>query len=597
MFPVGGTHAWAVLSSCWLVASLGCSSAVTGSPSSADAGAPSLPDVGRLEDYTCDQPEPWTEREAAATVAVVDADRDGGVWRLDDWPRCSRPYPKPFAEREAWYRARWGEHWHGPAYLPGGSSGLMSPGTWRWEEYAIIPDGKRHNGYDPETGAKDGKSQGLVFAPGGEEEVTDLYVLAANGIWHVDPRDRSTRVIGRLEEGGLVDGLDDQACLTPNRSRFESWATVDPVTGRLFFEQGKPASLRFVEKLLPYRAGGRELLLPALLDYRDLYREVRGPEGAALSKVMVDGVRAPPRFAVRTGTVVDSVPRWRSTWGSRVLLSPDGRRILAETDATWPANFHAVHAFDTWDWRDLGPIRTPAVMPRGTSADPHQALSSLYDGFIYLSLHTGSGGGPGRLFRFSPETGAVDMLYDSVPPWAPSAWTEPKSAKNAQGESWAAARKGFTKDGPADAATLLFETLCFQSQSPRSGAILNGGWDASGIRHYHDGFVTSLVAHAQMGMSGGRPEWGADKVAAFGSLQSAPDVAPNGDVFLTSCQEETVFVGDPLRQSGIRVIRLHRTDWPAAQPVNHYANQFLAPEQRLALMKAYAQHFIDTLSH
>ena len=52
------------------------------------------------------------------------------------------------------------------------------------------------------------------------------------------------------------------------------------------------------------------------------------------------------------------------------------------------------------------------------------------------------------------------------------------------------------------------------------------------------------------------------------------------------------FKGDKLRLNGTRIVHMWRTDWPKAQPVNGYANEFLPPEKREKLMLEYAKKYI-----
>ena len=96
-----------------------------------------------------------------------------------------------------------------------------------------------------------------------------------------------------------------------------------------------------------------------------------------------------------------------------------------------------------------------------------------------------------------------------------------------------------------------------------------------------------------MGSENPRPEWKGQNVAGFGSLQSCPDVAPDGSIWLTDASiSDRYFKGDKLRLEGTRILHLWRTDWPKEQPVNGYANKFLSPEDREALMLEYAKKYI-----
>ena len=143
-------------------------------------------------------------------------------------------------------------------------------------------------------------------------------------------------------------------------------------------------------------------------------------------------------------------------------------------------------------------------------------------------------------------------------------------------------------DGPADAKSLNFTSTLWQVQCPRTGAIINGGWDNSGIRRYHDGFVTSIVSGDEMYRVPPRPDW---ERAPLGKRQPAspafyhgncnPSIAPNGDLYI------------PDVNSGIaRILRIYRTDWPQEQPINGYAEKYLPAEKVEALMLEYAQNYI-----
>jgi len=543
-------------------------------------------------------------------------DSSGKTWELNDWAEGTRPYKKNLLEREKAYKETWGEHWAGAPYKSQGGAYTMTPGTWKWEELVVIPDGKKACPSDNPIKHPWSKSQALVYAPGGTEDATAVYAVCTFGFYHVDPKTKATQYVGWMptsetvknKKGGdswvygttrgmgkpqppppggyLQDGLDDKARLVPKPSTAR--CTVDPVTGRVYFMQGTvpyrnrfkgPYKLRYVEKLLPYTVGGRELLLPAFLDHDDLFKKI-GAE-----PVMKNGVRAPPRFAVRTTPVtVYRAPGFGAYGGNKIMLSPDGRSVfIKKKKGGYLAEVHQVE-IDTG--KELGAVRPPASVPRGAAQDGHGAVCMGSDGVIYQCKHTGCGGGPGRLFRVDTATGRVTMLYDSMPTW------DPNQAKKPAGYRETMSELKSTNDGPADATTLRFITTNFQFTCPRTGAVYNGGWDCAGIRRYHDGFVTSLAQTSQMGGAGGRPEWGKEPVACFGSLAQCPDTAPNGDVYLTNCQDYGMFKGAKLRVNGIRIVRLYRTDWPEEQPVNGYANKFLPPEKREKLMLEYAKKYI-----
>jgi len=518
-----------------------------------------------------------------------ETDSTGKVWSLNSWEDGTRPYPKDLKEREAWYRQKWGEHWAGSRYRSEGGcrNYILSPGTWNWEEFAIIPDGKN---------IWFGQSQALVYAPGGDAHVASIFALTKYGIYHVDPENKELLFAGSPSLGGLSDGFDGIARM--EHPAKNDWATVDAVTGRVYFAQDHPNGgkvLRYVEKLLPYQENETQYWLPAFLDYQAMYKQVLGPNGGTLAPVMNDGKRASPHLAVHTTDVkFKKLPCVNDKgWGRRVLLSPDGKVTYVEMKSSSPPAFNEIHAFNIQTGKDLGPIELPTFIPQSVAQDAHDAISSRYDGHIYVCRHTGSMGGPGKLFRFDVNTGALSMLYDSTPLW------DPTNSKNPPGYKDLRRELDSTNCGPADANTLWFCTTNYQLQSPRTGAVFNGGWDASGIRRYHDGFVTSLVQTYQNfgeGDCAGRPEWG-DKhiVANFGSLMSPPDIAPNGDVYLTSRKDHQVY-DDDLRANGIRIIRLSRTDWPMEQPVNGYANQFLSPSERKNLMIEYANRYVTMIT-
>jgi hypothetical protein len=90
-----------------------------------------------------------------------------------------------------------------------------------------------------------------------------------------------------------------------------------------------------------------------------------------------------------------------------------------------------------------------------------------------------------------------------------------------------------------------------------------------------------------------RPEWKGQVVAGFGSLQSSPDIAPDGSIWITDCQvSDQYFKGDKLRLEGTRIVKFWRTDWPKEQPINGYANQFVSLEKREAMMLEYCKKYI-----
>jgi len=556
----------------------------------------------------------YTGKHPGDAKTVRAKDSSGKEWVLNDWREGSRPYAKNLIEREKQYRQKWGEHWAGKTYRLRIETHTMSPGTWKWEEFVVIPDGKKASPSPKKSGYHLWqKAQALVFAPGGCETVTDIYVIVRFGFYYVDPLTKKTIYYGfmpptkaePLERKGtcfvfegqpdvaMRDGLDEKIRMFPTRTRGDNWLTVDPVTGRVYFEQenGKERVLRYVEKLLPYKVGGREMLLPAFLDWNGLHKKV-GAE-----PVVKGGKRAKPRFAVRTTPVrYGMLPGQGSILGRKILLSSDGRKVYVEPKASYPVRYNRIHSIEIDTGKDLGPVADFAGrIPKRYWHIDHSGTCSAYDDWIYQCSHAGSTGDVGRLWRANVKTGRIEMLYDSIATYPGALKSSGKSKDEIRADKSRAkdARKAAGRDdGPADAVSLWLDTTCFQTQSPRTGAIINGGWDAAGLRHYHDGFLTSLAQSAQMGGQGGRPEWGQEPVACFGSLQSNPAIAPNGDVWLTSCQEYRMFKGDKLRLNGIRLIKLSRTDWPAEQPVNGYANRFLKPEDREKLMLEYAKKYI-----
>ena len=558
----------------------------------------------------------WPGEKAEGKKVRV-KDSSGKTWELNDWAEGTRPYKKDLIAREKAYQEKWGEPWAGKTWEATRIHRTMSPGTWKWKEFVVIPDGKKacpsgNPGKHPWN-----KSQALVYAPGGSAAVADVYAMAMFGVYHVDARTKEVTYVGWMptseaikNRGGgnswvygttrgmgkpqgpppggvLKDGLDGEARFQPRSLRgggsaggpVAGWSSVDPVTGRLYFAQSlgsrKGYVLRYVEKLLPYTVGGREMLLPAFLDHDELCKKVRA------EPVMKDGKRAKPRFAVRTTPVkFYKLPGTGSYGGNKVMLSPDGRSACVKLKRG--GYLGEVAWVDVATGKVLEAVRPPASGPRGAAQDAHAGVCSRYDGLVYQSLHTGCSGGPGRLFQIDPKTGKLTMLYDSMSVW------DPKQAKKPAGYKETRNELKSTYDGPADATTLWFVTTNFQFQCPRTGAICHGGWDGAGIRRYHDGFVTSLAT----GGFTGRPDWGKDLVASFSNLQQCPDAAPNGDVYLTNCKDYIMFKDDKLRTNGIRVVRLYRTDWPEKQPVNGYANKFLSPEEREKLMLEYAKKHI-----
>jgi len=561
-------------------------------------------------------------------------DAAGREWDLVDWAEGTRPYKKDLAERERAYLERWGEHWDGKPYTSRKMGNhIMSPGTWEHDEFALIKDGKKAA---PKVCNKEfldilsysgwSLSQVLAFAPGRGEEVTAVYAVTTFGIFHVDPETKEIISAGNVKpeitvkrnrHGALyclflqddlptpkqllTDGLDEKARMYPSRHRHGNYMRMCPITGRVYFAQGAgpmkrmrptgPMALRYVEKLLPYTLGGKEVLLPAFLDHGEMFKKV-GAE-----PVMVDGKRAAPRLAVRT-TPVRFSSLAGSSWGNSVVLSPDGKVFYGKAAGggnDYVAAFgKTVHAFDIATGEDLGGVPFAGKLPNPYTK--HAGTCSRFDGRLYQNFHPGCPTGAGRLFSVNLATGKLQTLYDSLGAWP----NTPPHAANHQVWLTEEGRAAFLEayrarncDGPADATTLAFVTTCFQSQCPRTGAIINGGWDQSGLRRYHGGFVTTLTT----GRDGDdRPEWkGHGYVFRSGGLMIPPDIVPNGDLYLTDTWFRSTakhFKNDPVREAAIRIVRLRRTDWPAEQPVAGYWNQQISPEAREKLMLEYAKKYI-----
>ncbi len=203
------------------------------------------------------------------------------------------------------------------------------------------------------------------------------------------------------------------------------------------------------------------------------------------------------------------------------------------------------------------------------------------------------------MFSVNLKTGKLAMLYDSLAAW-PTLENGAGAAKEDASRDFiafrAANKAAGANDGPADAISLRFFTTCFQFQCPRTGAINNGGWDHAGLRRYHDGFVTSVAQTSQMQSEDPRPEWKGQHVANFGSVQSCPDAAPDGSIWMTDSQNSDYMFKDELHLKGTRIVHMWRTDWPKEQPVNGYANQFLSPEKREELMLEYCKKYIANYS-
>lgn len=542
------------------------------------------------------------------TQPQTEQDLSGKTWTLTGWTEGERPYKKNLIEREKEYQKKWGEGWAGAPHKSHADSFIMNPGVWKWEEFVVIPDSRKASPGLKGNGPKWPKSQANVFAPGGGQEITAVWSVTGFGIYHVDAKTKQITYAGVIpnyeyeSKSGkdmqiilkdpvpepVKDGLDDKARLQPSRNQYGNWLTTDQVTGRVYFEQKVSAGnlLRYAEELRPYMVGGKEMLLPAILDYKDMYKQV----GA--TPVLKDGKRAPARIAVRTSPVQLGKGQLPGPggWGRKVILSADGRRAYFSKKS----GFEEIHAYEIDTGKDLGAVPQFSMnIPKGYCSDAHQATSGSLDGMLYQCFHPGCGTGPGRLFSVDLKTGKILRLYDSLQAWPALEFGSNRSEQEDARKRWLTLLRTSCSSGPADAINLQFRTTCFQTQCPRTGAIINGGWDGSGLWRYHDGFVTSMAQTLQMTSNDARPEWKGQNVAAFGSLQSCPDVAPDGSIWLTDCEiSDRYFTGDKLRLEGTRVMHLWRTDWPMEQPVNGYADQFVSPEKREAMMLEYCKKYM-----
>jgi hypothetical protein len=222
--------------------------------------------------------------------------------------------------------------------------------------------------------------------------------------------------------------------------------------------------------------------------------------------------------------------------------------------------------YDLESGKQLDKVALQQDPPRNHQKDgpgTHGGNCVGYDGAIYTCQHGGSGGGAGRMFAIDPTTGNLTMLYDSM----------------AEDGSWRKVRTKNLIDGPADAVSLLFTSTLWQVQCPRSGAIINGGWDNSGIRRYHDGFVTTLVNGDEWYRVPPRPGWSGAPHFYHGN--SNPSITPDGDLFIADVNGEIP-----------QIVRIYRTDWPAEQPVNGYAEKFMSRQRLQQLMLEYAERYL-----
>lgn len=272
-------------------------------------------------------PQDDAHYEAAGHVGVS-TDGAERTWKLWHW-NDPRPYPKALGEREGFYSKRNGENWSGPRY----GNRILSPGNWKYEYLANAPAAiseRIHQYSKGHPGAWAGVwSRTEIFAPGGGA-VTDLYNTADSVIAHLNIKTRKMTLIGSLGAPGLKDGDQSQAQLQTDYG--DESPTIDRVTGRLFFRQQKSV-LRYVEKLGRYRdtVTNKEYLLPALLDYKALYKELKSPAGHSLTAIEAD-----PVFVVKSiGNLTN--PRFPGpVRGKRVLLEPWGQGVyLSSAGEAW----------------------------------------------------------------------------------------------------------------------------------------------------------------------------------------------------------------------------------------------------------------------
>ena len=507
-------------------------------------------------------------------------DSVGREWILKQWENGTRPYPLKLGEREDWYQQKWGEKWYG---LHNGGR-IYSPGKWNWEVVVSVPQdmAAKIKGGDTKKAYTWGTSRRIgafVWAPGGEQ-VTDIYVQSRYSYYHYDLSSKRSCFIGNLQKAGNQDGHTESALLRHS----ETSATLDSVTGRLFFVQDN--TLRHIEKLLPYECSQtkRIVYLPAVLDWNELYRKVKSPFDGQLNPVMKEGKRSEPIFVVRSNSAIKTLDLPGARIGKRPLITPDGRGIYFVNKRMGGGNLHDTYTnyegtslFDIDTGQMIEKLKLSGDVPRNnwngtqrwTADGPgsHGGNNVGYDGKIYTAQHGGAGGGPGRMFSIDPRAGDITMLYDSMPD--DGTWHK---------------RKSPVIDGPVDAKSLNFTSTLWQVQCPRTGAIINGGWDNSGIRRYHDGFLTTIAGHNYGEFhKPARPDW----TTGFNNVHgnNNPSIAPNGDLYIADVNYE-----EP------RILRIYRTDWPKEQPANGYAEKFMPKEKLEALMLEYARNYIEHFS-
>jgi hypothetical protein len=471
-------------------------------------------------------------------------DNKGRSWTLLD--SKIGPWPKDLREREVAYRAKNGEHWDGPLY----SWCVLSPGDWRFEYLATF-DSSFETAIQGSAGKRVWGGNWPfqdIYCPGGGA-ATDLYISATSFIVHFDMRDRTAAIIGQPTKKGTEDGWHSDAAVSVGQG------TVDRISGRYYWGQG-----RYVEKLLPFKDSqtNEVLWLPAFLyDYSGMYRNVPSPKGNSI--IPVTG-QAPVFWVGSTKLNVQLFSLSRR--GGRPVFTSDFQALYStKRRSTVVGILH----FDTLFTVNLTtkaqrsiPLSESQPVRAGSSINgpaSHGGVCGGFDGNIYLVETTGAGGGPCRMFMFDPQTGKFTILYDSLFEGTP----------------------GTHIDGPADAQTLRSFSTKWQAQCPRTGAILNGGWDFSGVRRYQDGFVTSLYGSKFDGQ--GRPGWKGHPDLRHQNCNGA--LASDGSLIQADAHARPP-----------RIWRAYRTDWPTSRPVNWYAETQMSKAKLEQLMLDYARNYV-----
>lgn len=244
-------------------------------------------------------------------------------------------------------------------------------------------------------------------------------------------------------------------------------------------------------------------------------------------------------------------------------------------------------------WNGIDYYKSPSSLPGS-----HGGNFVGYDGNIYTVRLAGCcgpcGSGEGTLYVIDTITGKVTKPMNNLPEPEDGSFRiyDPAYCKTLGDGTYTT-----IADGPADAKSLRFTSTLYAIQSPRNGAILFGGWDQSGIREYHDGFVTSVIS----GMNPSRSDpaiwtwfkmWNGIKIPGFEARNSNPSIAPDGSLYIADVNDKdsTGYTGHA------RIIRIYRTDWPTEQPVNGYAEQFMPKAKVETLRLEYAQNYIASYS-